>query len=80
MVLSLGVVPGTDAVLSTVDSTADIARKLWNRLGFKPETLAQQVVLSPACGLAGASPDYVRQALTRCREAAKRLAEEPEPS
>jgi methionine synthase II (cobalamin-independent) len=79
-VLVLGVVPGTDADLSTVDNTANVARKLWNRLGFKPESLAQQVVLSPACGMAGASPDYVRRALTRCREAAKRLAEEPEPS
>lgn len=79
-VLILGVVPGTDTDLSTVDSTANVARKLWSRLGFKPESLAQQVVLSPACGLAGASPGYVRQALKRCREAAKRLAAEPEPS
>jgi hypothetical protein len=32
-------------------------------------------VVTPACGLAGASPDYVRAVLTECREAARRLAE-----
>ena len=34
-----------------------------------------QVVLTPACGLAGAPPDYARSALASCREAARMLPE-----
>jgi hypothetical protein len=36
---------------------------------------AAQVVITPACGLAGAPPEYARAALARCREAARRLPE-----
>jgi hypothetical protein len=32
-------------------------------------------VITPACGLAGASPPQARAVLTRCREAASMLAE-----
>jgi methionine synthase II (cobalamin-independent) len=60
-------------------SSADIAdrvRKLWRRIGFPLSDLAGQVVVTPACGLAGANPEYVRAALTACREAGRRLLEE----
>ncbi len=49
--------------------------KLWKRLGFPAARLPEQVVITPACGLATASPEYVRTALTACREAALRLSE-----
>jgi hypothetical protein len=50
--------------------------RLWvSRLGFTAARLPAQMVVTPACGLAGASPDYVRAVLTECREAARRLAE-----
>jgi hypothetical protein len=54
---------------------AERVRKLWGRLGFSAARLAQQVVVTPACGLAGATPAYARAALTACREAGRRLAE-----
>ncbi|GID99056.1 methionine synthase [Paractinoplanes durhamensis] len=54
---------------------AERVRKLWSRLGFPASRLGEQVVVTPACGLAGASPAYVRAALTACREAGRRLAE-----
>jgi hypothetical protein len=41
-------------------------------------SLREQVVLTSACGLAGASPEYARAALTRAREGATALAEDPE--
>ncbi len=56
------------------------ALELWRRLGFAPERLAGQVVLTPACGLAGASPAYARAALAACRKAAQVLREDPEHS
>jgi hypothetical protein len=73
--LFLGVVPGTDSPLPDLKVTAAPVRDLWRRLGFPAEQLAEQVVLTPACGLAEASPRYVRTALARCREAARMLYE-----
>lgn len=54
---------------------ADRVRKLWARLGFSAERLAKQVVVTPACGLAGATDAYARSVLAACREAGRRLAE-----
>jgi methionine synthase II (cobalamin-independent) len=55
---------------------ADRIRGLWRRLGFPAERLREQVVVTPACGLAGAGPEYARAALATCVEAARRLNEE----
>ena len=49
--------------------------RLWRRLGLPLDTCPQQAVITPACGLAGASPAQARAALTRCREAGSMLAE-----
>ena len=49
--------------------------RLWRRLGLPLDTCPEQAVITPACGLAGASPDQARAALTRCREAGSMLAE-----
>ena len=54
---------------------ADTVDTLWRRLGFAPERLADQVVVTPACGLAGATPEYARGVLAACVEAGRRLAE-----
>nr|WP_019633089.1 methionine synthase [Actinomadura atramentaria] len=73
--LFLGAVPATDAALPPLAATARPVRELWRRLGFPPARLAEQVVVTPACGLAGASPRYVRDALKRCRDTARMLFE-----
>ena len=49
--------------------------RLWRRLGLPLDTCPEQAVITPACGLAGASPAQARAALTRCREAGSMLAE-----
>ncbi|MEU7849235.1 methionine synthase [Micromonospora parva] len=54
---------------------ADRVRQLWDRLGFPRRQLAEQVVVTPACGLAGATPQYARAVLAACRDAGRRLAE-----
>jgi len=76
--LWVGVVPGLDAPLSEVGGTVAPVRTLWSRLGFAPEQLGRSVVVTPSCGLAGASPGYARAALARCREAARTLVDDPE--
>ncbi len=70
--------PGTVAAVRVTE--------LWRRMGWpaaRPSgvtaslaaSVAAQVVLTPACGLAGAPPDYARSALASCREAAGMLPE-----
>ena len=54
---------------------AERVTTLWQRLGFPAALLAEQVVITPACGLAGASERYVRALLKACTEAGRRIAE-----
>lgn len=60
----------------TSAQVAERVRRLWDQLGFPRRRLAEQVVVTPACGLAGATPGYVRTVLAACRDAGRRLAEE----
>ena len=59
----------------TPEGTANAVREVWQRIGLPPATCAEQVVITPACGLAGVSPDQARDALRWCREAARILPE-----
>ncbi|MFJ5211524.1 MULTISPECIES: methionine synthase [Streptomyces] len=76
--LFAGVVPGTDVPLSDPAGSVMGVRTLWRRLGLSPGLLAETVTITPACGLAGASPDYARRALAHCVQAARSLADNPE--
>ncbi|MFC0845971.1 MULTISPECIES: methionine synthase [Streptomyces] len=76
--LFAGVVGGTDGPLSDPAGSVMGVRTLWRRLGLHPGTLAESVVLTPSCGLAGASPAYARAALAHCVRAARSLADNPE--
>ncbi|WP_323055241.1 MULTISPECIES: methionine synthase [Streptomyces] len=79
--LFAGVVPGTEpdgAALSDPAGSVMGVRSLWRRLGLSPALLAESVVVTPACGLAGASPAYARAALAHCVRAARSLADDPE--
>ncbi len=60
----------------TSAQVADRVRAVWDRLGFARRQLAEQVVVTPACGLAGATPAYARAVLSACRDAGRRLLEE----
>jgi methionine synthase II (cobalamin-independent) len=68
-----GVVPGTDASLPEPKATASRVRAWWRELGFAAEQLPAAVTLTPACGLAGATPAHARAAMRQVREAAKYL-------
>jgi hypothetical protein len=76
--LLLGMLPGTDTALPALAAVAAPVRELWRRLGFPAASLSRQVVITPRCGLAGASPRYARAVLTRCRETARMLHEKPD--
>jgi methionine synthase II (cobalamin-independent) len=71
--LFAGVVAPTGTKAPSSERAADAVISLWRRLGFPLERAAAQVVVTPACGLAGATPEYARAALAACVEAARRL-------
>lgn len=75
--LWLGVLPGTDATID-FESAAATARRLWTELGFAPRDLAAGVVATPVCGLAGASPSYVRRAFAVLRDVGKAFLDSAE--
>jgi hypothetical protein len=51
--------------------TAEAVVGMWRKTGLTAQQLARQVVITPACGLAGVSPAAARAALEHCREAAR---------
>lgn len=75
--LFAGVVPATDSEPSDATVVSEPVRRLWRRLGLSSEGL-RHVVVTPTCGMAGASPGYAAKALGLAQEAARRLAEDPE--
>ena len=77
---SPGVVPAAPeraGRLSDPAGTVEPVRRVWRRLGLPAESL-RRVVVTPTCGLAGASPDHARAALRLAADAARQLAEDPE--
>jgi hypothetical protein len=72
MSLWLGVLPATDAVITLDDARKPLDR-LWSELGFAAAELADRVVPTPACGLAGATPGYARRVLAALRDLGKDL-------
>jgi methionine synthase II (cobalamin-independent) len=69
----LGVLPSTGEVAPATRSVVERVLRLLDMLGFDPGEVADQLVLTPACGLAGATPSYARAALRAVQEAAAEL-------
>ncbi|HEV7451301.1 MAG TPA: methionine synthase [Pseudonocardiaceae bacterium] len=75
----LGLVPALEpAVPPTLASLARPALDLVDRLGFSRALLAGSCVPTPSCGLAGATPDWARQALTLARELGQAFVDPPD--
>lgn len=70
----LGIAPAVDATIS-LDLLRGKVNSLWERLGFAPEQQADALVVTPACGLAGASPAYARRVMTVLRDVAESMRE-----
>jgi methionine synthase II (cobalamin-independent) len=69
----LGVVPSTrPSVDVTVRSVSERTERFLDVLGLSP---AERLVLTPACGLAGADPAWARTALDLCKQAAAALSD-----
>lgn len=77
-VILAGVVPSTDTGMTDPAGSVQGVRTLWRRLGLSPELLGRRVLVTPTCGLAGASPAYARTALSLSARAAQSLVDNPE--
>ncbi len=66
---------GEERRRATPAGTAKAVGEVWRRMGQPPARCAEQVVVTPACGLAGVSPDRAREVLRWCGEAAAILPE-----
>jgi hypothetical protein len=53
-------------------------RKLWSELGFGAKLMAEAVVPTPACGLAGATPAYARRVLSVLRDVGRAVRDDAE--
>lgn len=71
--VALGVVPSTDATSTDTELTERVLRWL-DMLGLDPDVVGEHLVVTPTCGLAGASPAWVRQALTLGTATARHLS------
>jgi methionine synthase II (cobalamin-independent) len=60
--------------------TAERVVTLWRRTGLAADQLSEQVVVTPACGLAGLAPAAARAALQHCREAGRIVPEMINPT
>ncbi|WP_109506480.1 methionine synthase [Nocardioides speluncae] len=70
----LGVLPALDPVTAPTEKglTEQVLRWL-DMLGLDPAEVGDRLVVTPTCGLAGASPAWARQALALARQAAANL-------
>jgi methionine synthase II (cobalamin-independent) len=73
--VALGVVPATvpDPVPTETVLTERVLRVL-DVVGLDPDAVGGQLVITPSCGLAGATPGWARQATELCRAVARNLA------
>jgi len=70
----LGVVQTVDTGRPLSDRAAvERVLRTCDMLGFDPAEIADRLVLTPTCGLAGASPSYAREALRTTRQAASAI-------
>ena len=75
----LGIVPSTSPERTpSAEQLAEAAAKITDRLGFPRRFLAERIGVTPACGLAGATPEWARAAIELAQKSADAIAEDPE--
>ena len=76
--LLLGLVPTTAPERRlTLRAAAEPALRLVDELGYPRELLARHAVVTPACGLAGAGPEWARRALALARDLGRAFVDPP---
>ena len=72
--LALGVVPGTEpSAAPTEQVVVDRVVRWLDRVGLDPDDVGDRLLVSPACGLAGATPAWAHRAIDLVRRGARHL-------
>jgi len=75
----LGVVPSAPPErIPSAEERAKRAAALTDRLGFARALLSERIGVTPACGLAGATPEWARAAIELAQKVAAAFADDPE--
>lgn len=75
----LGVVPvAAPAVRPAVEEIAKAAAAVTDRVGLRRSMLRERIGITPACGLAGATPQWARTAVELAQKVADGFAEDPD--
>jgi hypothetical protein len=61
-----------------VEEVAAAVVAVTDRLGFGRSALRERIGVTPACGLAAATPEWARTAIELARKAAEAFAEDPD--
>lgn len=78
-VVMLGVVPTTAPERQpTVAEVSAVASAITDRLGFERSVLQDRIGVTPACGLAGATPQWARDAVELLQKVADRFVQDPD--
>ncbi len=72
----LGVVPSIDPASADDRGPSTAVHRLFDMLGLAP---TERTVVTPTCGLAGASPAWARRALEQARATSDRLDQADAP-
>ncbi len=71
---ALGVVPSTDPAADPSDARITERVQRWlDMLGLDPEVVGEQLVVTPTCGLAGATPAWAARAVRLSATVARNL-------
>ncbi len=77
--VQLGVVPSTAPVAPlSSEEVAKAAAAITDRLGFARSVLRERIGVTPACGLAGATPEWARIAIELAQKAADGFTDDPD--
>jgi methionine synthase II (cobalamin-independent) len=75
----LGVVPSkAPTARPAVEEIAKSAVAITDRLGFPRSVVRERIGITPACGLAGASPEWARAAMELSQKVADAFADDPD--
>ena len=75
----LGAVPSTTpATRPSAEEVAKSAVSITDRLGFPRSALRERIGITPACGLAGATPEWARAAIELAQKATDAFADHPD--
>jgi len=73
--VALGVVPSVDPEAGPSEkAVTERVLRMLDVLGLDPDGVCDLLVLTPSCGLAGATPTWARRATDLCRAAARELS------